>query len=80
MRIRIASVLLVVFAVAAFVPLACAQGITGTITGVVSDATGGVVAGAHVTATRLDTNEARTATRMASSTFHCFLPGAIALR
>ncbi|HTF67675.1 MAG TPA: carboxypeptidase-like regulatory domain-containing protein, partial [Edaphobacter sp.] len=39
-----------------------AQGITATIAGVVSDATGGVAAGAQVTATRLDTNEDRIAT------------------
>jgi hypothetical protein len=39
-----------------------AQGITASITGVVNDPTGGVLSGARVTATRLETNEDRSAT------------------
>jgi len=47
-----------------------AQGITASITGVVSDSTGGVLAGAKVTATRLETNEDRIATSNDSGEFN----------
>lgn len=50
--------------------LAHGQGITATITGVVSDATGGVIANANVTAKRLDTNEDRVATTNNSGEFN----------
>jgi len=47
-----------------------AQGITATITGVVTDATGGVLANANVTAKRLDTNEDRVATTTSTGEFN----------
>lgn len=63
MRARFVPILSLVFALSVFSStLSFAQGITATITGVVSDSTGGVVANAHVTAKRLDTNEDRVAT------------------
>lgn len=46
-----------------------AQGITASISGVVGDATGGVLSGAKVTATRLETNEDRIATTNDSGEF-----------
>jgi hypothetical protein len=63
MRARFVSILSFVFAFLAVTSTFCfGQGITATITGVVSDSTGGMVANAHVTAKRLDTNEDRVAT------------------
>lgn len=47
-----------------------AQGITASITGVVTDSTGGVLAGAKITAKRLETNEDRTATSSANGEFN----------
>ncbi|MEG9437743.1 TonB-dependent receptor [Edaphobacter sp. HDX4] len=47
-----------------------AQGITATITGVVTDATGSVVAGARITAKRLETNEDRVVTSSANGEFN----------
>jgi len=65
MRLRIVSLvsIITILIVPLFLstPHTFAQGITATITGVVTDATGGVVANAHVTAKRLDTNEDRVA-------------------
>ena len=74
MRSRLASFLHVVAALISLTvlapPLIHAQGITATITGVVTDASGGVVAGAHVTAKRLDTNEDRIATTTDTGEFN----------
>src|SRR5215475_13822816 len=74
MRARFFPILFLIFAFAMFAihapTLAHAQGITATITGVVTDATGSVVSGAHVTAKRLDTNEDRVATTTDAGEFN----------
>jgi hypothetical protein len=53
----------------ALAPGARAQGITGSITGTVSDATGAIVAGATVTVRNVDTNATRTVTTSDSGSY-----------
>jgi hypothetical protein len=61
--------------VAACLPLAHGQIVTGTITGEVTDPSGAEIAGAHVTAQNLDTNVATAATTNSSGLFRIdFLP------
>ncbi len=55
-----------------------AQGTNGKITGTVNDASGGVIAGANVTATRVDTNEQQTSQTDPSGNFSLLaLPPAV---
>ncbi|WP_260706690.1 TonB-dependent receptor [Edaphobacter flagellatus] len=71
MMTRVARLFLILFGFMLLVPDRLnAQGITATITGVISDSTGGVLSGARVTARRLETNEDRVATTTANGEFN----------
>jgi uncharacterized surface anchored protein len=50
-------------------PPACAQGITGSMTGTVTDSSGAVIVGAMVTVREVDTNLTRTTKTSAAGTF-----------
>src|SRR5215472_15873233 len=63
-------------------PLMAQTGGTGALTGTVSDPSGGVLAGAKITAISADTGQARTATTAADGTYNLSLlpPGNYRLR
>jgi hypothetical protein len=71
------SVLLTFLAVAALVltpaTTSFAQGITGSITGTVSDSSGAVIPGATVTITQIETNAAHTVTTSGAGTYNVTL-------
>src|SRR5580704_15940753 len=63
------SNLFVIYVLFASLPSAMAQTGTGVLTGKVTDASGGVVASATVTATSVDTGQTRTATTAVDGTY-----------
>lgn len=69
------KLLLIALTVICLVPNASAQLTTATILGTVSDGTGAVIPGAHITATNVDTHFTRTVTTNADGTYRLeFLP------
>jgi len=70
LRILIRTGFMVVIFAAARTPLFSAQMTTGTIAGVVTDQSGGVIAGATVTVRHLETNAIRTSVTVSDGRFN----------